>query len=141
MIKQDVLYHYTCVEHLSKILESKHLKLTQSNLKPPKDMSFMEMFGTGDKPVVWLTDSDSIEGHGLEGSVYDKTAVKITVLKKPHMKYWRTWSKQNHINKEWAKQLVKGRRDSTWFVSEEIIPLTDIIKIENRLDGTIYYKQ
>lgn len=140
MSKNDVLYHYTCKEHLPKILESGYLKKTSSNLKPPKQDFLEELSAVNYKPVVWLTDSDLTDGHGLEGSAYDKTAIKITVIKKPHMKYWRVWSKQNRMNKEWAKVFTEGRRDSTWFISESIIPLSDIVRIEERINGTVYYE-
>ena len=129
-----VLYHYTARWHLQSIMRSKFLKLTESNLRADITMY---------KPVVWLTtlkDPDE-QALGLNGSTVDKTELRITVRKQPHYMWWNKFSKRHKIDKEWQKLLEENRKPKTWFVSERIIPLEDILKIENRYTGEIYYEQ
>lgn len=80
-------YHYTSKVHVTNILKSGHLKLTESNLKPD-----VEMY----KPVVWLT-TKAIPNDlelGLNGSVVDKTEVKIIVKPQKHFKTWTKFKKR-----------------------------------------------
>lgn len=126
-----VLYHYTSTFHLPQIFQSKFLKLTESNLRLDKTMY---------KPVVWLTTVLEPTGQGLEGSIVDKTEVRITVEHKEKYKYWKVWSRKNKIPKIWADSLERNQKPETWWVSTEEIPFEDIIMIENRYTGEIYYE-
>lgn len=83
----NVLFHYTCMYHLPAIFSSGYLKLTDSNLIAPDGTWETELRSKAFKPVVWLTDSESPENLGLEGSAKDKYEVKITVARKDSMKY------------------------------------------------------
>lgn len=125
-----VLYHYTSMVHLPRILQAGFLKLTESNLRLDR---------VGYKPVVWLTEDSNVVGHGLEGSSVDKTEVKITVEHKKSYDYWKAWSRKNKIPKQWAAALERKQKPETWWVSTTVIPLKDIIKIENRYTGEVYY--
>lgn len=135
MDKAKVLYHYTAKYHLPSILNSGHLKLTESNLRFD-----VEMY----KPVVWLTNQKEPEtfGLGLSGSIVDKTEIRIHVKKKPTptIKTWEQYSAKNKMNPEWKKAFIEGRKPETWFISTKEIPLKDILLIENRYTGEIYYK-
>lgn len=62
-----VLYHYTATGHLASILAEGRLRLTDSQVDG--------------RPAVWFLDTPTTEGrdHGLSGSVWDKTEVRVTV--------------------------------------------------------------
>lgn len=136
----EVLYHYTCAYHLSAIFSSGYLKLTSSDIIPPDGTLETEMKAKVYKPVVWLTDSKEPIGQGLEGSAADKKEIKITVAKKDYMEPWTSWKPQKKMPNWWKKAYCKKQNPSSWYVSEEIVPFTDILKIENRYDGTVYYE-
>lgn len=135
-----VLYHYTCVYHLPAIFSAGYLKLTDSNLIAPDGTIETELRSKTYKPVVWLTDSESPDRLGLDGSAADKKEVTITVARKPYMKYWKSWEPQKEMPKWWKESFTKGYNVSSWYVSERVISFRDILKIENRYDGTVYYE-
>lgn len=139
-MKNNVLFHYTCKEHLPKILKAGYLKLTDSCIIPPDGTLETELRCRAYKPVVWLTDSDCPDHLGLAGSCFDKTEIKITVARRSSMKYWKCWKPQKEMPKWWKDAFCKGMNCTSWYVSEEIIPLSSILKIENRYDGTVYYE-
>ena len=134
-----VLYHFTCKEHLEEILSSQYLKLTDSNIITPDGTLETERRSQAYKPVVWLTDSEYSNNIGLEGSVVDKTEIKITVLKKDYMVRWEDWGPQKEMEKAWRRRFCRNQKISSWYISEQIIPFSDILRIENRYDGTVYY--
>lgn len=136
----EVLYHYTCVYHLPAIFSTGYLKLTDSNLIAPDGTWETELRSKSYKPVVWLTDSESPDRLGLDSSAADKKEVKITVARKPYMKYWRVWEPQREMPKWWRDAFTSGYNASSWYVSERVIPFGDILKIENRYDGIVYYE-
>lgn len=130
-----VLYHYTARQHIPKILYTKSLKLTESNLRTDEEMY---------KPVVWLTTEKEPNAYklGLDGSILDKTEIRIHVKKKPTstVKPWGSYSKKNKIDKEWKSILEANRTPKKWYVSTKEIPLKDIVLIENRYTNEVYYK-
>ena len=136
----EVLYHYTCVYHLPAIFSTGYLKLTDSNLIAPDGTWETELRSKAYKPVVWLTDSESPDRLGLDGSGAEKKEVKITVARKHYMKYWRAWEPQKEMPKWWKAAFTDGYNASSWYVSERAISFRDILKIENRYDGTVYYE-
>jgi hypothetical protein len=137
----DVLYHYTSKYHLQLILNDGFLKLTESNLIAPDGTFQTELKSKNYKPVVWLTDSEITGGNGLEGSMADKTEIKITVRKKPDFQWWHSWSRKNQIDKSWAKALEQGNKSKRWFISEKIVTMEDILKIEDTYTGEVYYNK
>ena len=132
----DYLYHFTSKQHLQDILNSGYLKLTMSSVKMPTRWwvsNYTQHTDTENyKPVVWLTDNpipDAL-GNGLEG-VMDKVAVRITVKKDfEKYKYWLSWANANRMDKEWMKCFIDGRNYRSWFISENIIPVSEFISIE-----------
>jgi len=133
----SVLFHYTCIYHLPAILQSGFLKLTDSNLIAPDGTLETELRSKSYKPVVWLTDSNSPEKMGLNDI---KMEVKITVARRDYMKYWKAWEPRKEMPLWWRKTFCQGMNVSSWYVSERVVPFSDILKIENRYDGTVYYE-
>jgi hypothetical protein len=132
------LYHYTCLCHLQTILDAGYLKLTDANL------TFKPMT----KTVVWLTDDENVTSekrrfYGLDGTftspLYDKSTVRFVIPKKPHYKYWGIWKKQQKHDNEWLKQLERRRKSQNWFISEKVISLSDVSRIENTKTGEVYW--
>ena len=138
IVKNDVLYHYTSIYHAIKIAESGYLKLTDSNLVAPDGTWETELRSREYKPVVWLTDSKVPEGLGLS-SCPMKKRIRITVVKRDTMKYWKAWEPQKHMTRWWRESLCKNEKPSSWYVSEEIVPWLDVLKMEDLETGTIYY--
>lgn len=148
----EYVYHYTSLNNMKEILESGALKLTPSNLLEPKDMHpGINQFGHQDmisetdsyKPVVWLTDSDSPERHGIEPPQslppeLDKKRVRFVLEKKPDYLWWHTWSDKNRINKKYKKRLTLGMAYGSWYICEHEIPLSDILYIEDLQTGEIF---
>ena len=128
-----ILYHYTTEHHLPHILETGFLKLTDSMLKKD-DKTY--------KPVVWLTSQKELTNNdiGQVGAGVDKTQIRIHIKKQQNFKHWNVFSKKYRKNdKEWFDAVEKGCSAEFWWVSEEIITLDDILLIENKYDGTIYF--
>lgn len=127
-------YHYTSKVHVANILKSGHLKLTESNLKHD-----VELY----KPVVWLT-TKAIPNDfelGLDGSVVDKTEVKIIVKPQKHFKTWTKFKKENApLNNKWIDVLENNRTPESWYISEKEVPLSQVELIENRYTKEVYYK-
>jgi len=131
---ERVMYHYTSTYHLPMILEDGFLKPTESNLRA--DIENV-------KNVVWLTDlyEPTPYGLGLVGSIVDKSEIRITITRSKKYKFWKVWSRQNKINKEWAKILEKDRNPNNWYISEKPIPIDDFIMIENVKTGEVLWKK
>lgn len=139
----NYLYHYTCKQYVDSILE-KGLKLTPSNLVPPINMRIVSgcLISDADriKPVVWFSDSESPERNGLDGSFFNKKEIRITVKKTDEYKFWYTWAKHNHIDKQWKKALTDGYNYQSWFIIERPVTVDEIVKIENIITGEILYE-
>ena len=146
----DVLYHYTSKYQLPLILKDGFLKLTESQLRPPtqKEIKEMEQGNYSSleksvedlyKPVVWLTSNNSPSNMGLDGSVFNKKEIKLTLKMREHYEKWDIWSSKNQIDKKWSEALQNGKDSDSWYISESIIPITgdEIIRIENTISGEI----
>ena len=144
----NVLYHFTSKYQLPLILKDGFLKLTESQLKPPTQKEIKEMEqgnyssldkGAEDlyKPVVWLTDNGSPLNMGLDGSVFNKKEIKITLKMREHYIKWYIWSSKNRADKKWLENLQRNKEHDSWYVSEKTIPITgdEIIRIENTVTG------
>lgn len=141
------LFHYTTGAYLESILNEGYLRLSESNLTNWSKVQFDQVaYDQGKlklyKPVVWMTELEEVELKNSLGlfSKYDKTEIKITIKKQAHYKKYRDWAFKNNIDKNWYRRLTQGFASNTWWVSDRIIPLDDIVKIENRYTGEIYYE-
>jgi len=110
------LYHFTCREHLPKILVE---GLTRGEV--PLGPSRTET-------AVWFTTVDHAEKgeHGLALSIYDKTAVRITVDIPSHdskLHRWSHYAKFRKVHPYWYGILDKtgGGFSHTWFIYRGII--------------------
>lgn len=146
------LYHYTCLEHLPKILESGFLKTTESNIS-------IERHDVGPR-VVWLTtDPDCKHGHGIGNNEayaarnatrlsvevtdelmegWDKTRVRFTVrLPNSHVHKWVEWSQKFQMNPVWRKAFVAAAKGgvNTWRVVEHPILQDRWVEVIDRHTG------
>lgn len=146
MNSKKVLYHYTSRMHVGLIMKKGYLKLTPSNLVKPTDLklvrnedgilSWASEMSDLVKPVVWLTDSKDPSVHGLSEF---KEEIRITVPTKDSCKWWVSWAERNRMDKRWFKAIAGNFKYSTWYVSEEIIALKDILVIEDLKTGEVLF--
>jgi len=134
-----ILYHYTCQYHLPAILKSRYLSLTESNFSFEK---------AGLYPVVWLTDLPMPDNMGLlfDTNIPDnlnKTHIRVTIKKKPYMKKWDEWSDLKGMDKQQKQFIITSASAEdtykSWYISEQIIPINDVMIIENIVTGEVYY--
>jgi hypothetical protein len=130
----EVLYHFTCLEHLGSILSARSLKLVESNIDP-----IVEHAGPD---VVWLTSTGDVKnGHGLEAvrgsSGADKFAVRFTVKSGPHCERWKDFSSRHGIKSKWFKTLdsTGGGTSFLWYVSTTAVPSSDWLEIRLMKEG------
>lgn len=130
----DILYHFTSSVGLSAILCAKYIALTESNLNTRE----------GNCGVVWLTSSPDPANHGLkfDGAIpaeHDKTSIRITLPNKETFKQWDKWSTAKGMDGGFKAILIDsagaGDTYKTWYISESIIPIEEILEIENMATG------
>jgi len=135
-----VLYHYTSLYHLNRILQSKRITLTESNL------SFAQQ---GNPRVVWMTDISTPNNHGLlfQDNMPDelnKTFYRISIRWKKHFRQWDEWSEEKGIDPEIKCVLIEsaGAQEvyKSWYVSEIYIPVNDWLTIEDVRTGKVLFK-
>ena len=141
-----VLFHYTTSLHIPSIMADGKLRLAESNLKNWLKLGYdNDAYNRGElklyKPCVWMTtlEEPNVFDLGLHSSA-DKTEIKITIKKQPYFKKWKDWSRANNIDKEWAQAFERGRKPTTWWISEFEITMKDIVKIENRYTGEVIFE-
>jgi hypothetical protein len=162
----ELLYHFTCREHLYNILYREELRTTESNLSIKKENS-------GPR-VVWLMDQhdpdqECIQGgprempaslliQNMQGCVSQEIAEKakrdelvtVTWANKQEFRftikpsypedihYWPSWSRALGISPGWYNALAEGNNNpSTWWVSTRPIDIDDWIRIENTITGEV----
>jgi len=125
-VSSVTFYHFTSGPHLRAI--AKH-GLTVGDV--PTDLA-RERGVIG----VWLTSSDRPDGHGLEGSIVDKAAYRLTVAinsQSPVLHRWTDWAVRN-VTSETIESLHKAaaRNGSSeprnWFVYFGVIAPSDILE-------------
>lgn len=139
------LYHFTCQEHLASIRRSGQLHPTESNVGSP--VYHQPPFGSRRGPdVVWLLDTASLDGigHGLHGSIYDKTAIRITVdLPRPIK--WTDWEWTGLMHPDWYGHLVEAGGGTAavehWYVWPATIRRRHWVSIENARTGRVLWEQ
>ena len=138
-----LLYHFTSRYHLPLILKDGFLMLTESNLREPEPgQKIANVFNNDNlyKPVVWLSRTADAGNCAVMSASVDKSEILITLRERTHYQNWTIWSKNNRIKSSWAKRLTRAYNPNSWYVSEQIVPLTkdEVIKIENIKTGEIY---
>jgi hypothetical protein len=115
-----ILYHYTNKYHLASIRSTGILYPSESNVSWTK--------GHGGPDVVWLTTCDEPSlNHGLHGSVFDKTEVRISVeLPAGWAKRWKKWAPVQGMSESDMDILAETgggwQAADTWFVCTKPIP-------------------
>jgi hypothetical protein len=101
-------------------------------------------------PVVWLTDSPNPDNMGLlfqddMPNYLNKTHVRFTLRKKPYMRRWLEWGDEKGIDEITKQALITTasaeETHKTWYVSEQIIPNTEVLLVENLKTGEVYYRK
>lgn len=120
-----MFYHFTSVEHWIDIQQTGLIYPTESNVGSP--LQGLEPSGVRLGPdVVWLLDGPDLgdAGHGLTGSIHDKTAVCIEV-DVPAIR-WLDWEFTAKMNPAWRSITIKtgGGDDAAarWYVWPAAIP-------------------
>jgi len=138
---KSILYHYTCPYLLPAILKAGYLTLTESNFSFEKAGMF---------PVVWLTSSPSPENMGLlfDSNMpddFNKTHIRFTIQIKPYMKQWDEWCDSKGIDLQQKQAIISSASAEdtyeSWFVSEQIIPINDVLAIENIATDELLYSK
>ncbi|MEO1815520.1 MAG: hypothetical protein ABGU93_08030 [Acetobacterium sp.] len=147
-VVEKQLYHYTSRYQAEQIIEAGYLELTPSNLIKPTDLRTVRYedgnYGTVSeisdpvKPVVWMTDSlDGSEEYTKNPEL--KQRIRISIPMKESYKFWVVWAKKNRMNKQWFKDFTQNSRYGTWYISEDAIPLEDVLMIEDLTTGEVLW--
>ena len=132
--KPEAIYHFTSFAGLSAILRTKHIALTESNLNNREN----------NNGVVWLTSSPDPVNHGLKfdntiPAEHDKTRIRIMIPRKNEFRQWDEWSENKGMDAHYKKALIASadaeETHKTWYISESIIPVGDILQIEDVKTG------
>jgi len=144
------VFHYTCKPNFVRILATRKLLPTCSELKapPPEGMTMRwnaetEVEEPWDpsydiKPVVWFSTSANARAEhvGNESSYYDKTEFRIGLSRTNDFESWRSFAKKNNADKKWRRTIEQGRRPKTWCVHEGPIDLTGIpVSLCRKING------
>lgn len=135
-----VLYHFTNLHYLNKILSEKWITTTESNLT----------FSQSANPrVVWMTDIPMPDNHGLlfQDNMPDelnKTFYRISIRWKKHFRRWDEWSEEKEMDFETKQALIEsaGAQNTykSWYISENNIPINDWLTIEDTRSGKVLFK-
>lgn len=139
-VHPKVLYHFTSLYHLNKILPEKWITTTESNLA----------FSQSANPrVVWMTDMPMPDNHGLlfQDNMPDelnKTFYRISIRWKKHFWWWDEWSVEKEMDSEIKRVLIEsaGAQNTykSWYISESNIPINDWLTIEDARTGKVLFK-
>jgi len=136
----EVIYHFTSLFHLNRILTSKWITTTESNLTVSEFVS---------PRVVWMTDLSTPNNHGLlfQDTMPDelnKTFYRISIRWNNHFKLWDEWSDEKGIDPEIKHAMIEsaGAQETykSWYISESIIPVNDWLTIEDVGTGKVLFK-
>lgn len=136
----EVLFHFTSLFHLNRILTSKWITTTESNLTALESVS---------PRVVWMTDISTPHNHGLlfQDTIPDelnKTFYRISIRWNNHFKLWDKWSAETGIKRETKRAIIEtaGAQETykSWYISEHNIPINDWVTIEDVRTGRVLFK-
>ena len=136
----EVLFHFTSLFHLNRILTSKWITKTESNLTVSESAS---------PRVVWMTDVSTPDNHGLlfQDTMPDelnKTFYRISIRWNNHFKLWDKWSAEAGIKRETKRAIIEtaGAQETykSWYISEHNIPINDWVTIEDVRTGKVLFK-
>jgi len=129
------LYHYTTELHLPLIVAAGFLRVTESNIGSP--VPGVEPSGEHYGPdVVWLTNSDEVDGLGLETTVTLGLGLFRFVVAVPdnEVHHWPTWNKRFAMNDAWRASLERDQRPESWWLIERPIPRREWVAIQRQVD-------
>lgn len=135
-----VLYHFTSLYNLNKILPEKWIMTTESNFAFSK---------SANPHVVWMTDMPMPDNHGLlfDDNMPDelnKTFYRISIRWKKHFRRWDEWSKEKEMDFDIKRMLIEsaGAQNTykSWYISESNIPINDWLTIEDTRTGKVLFK-
>ncbi len=133
-----IFYHYTCVEHLEKIIDDGFLKTSESNVSPSEEHAGPDVVWLLKKPLTgqvpeMLTGRAEISGRPFG---IDKSRICITVDLPPTEvqradKFW----KKHKVEQWWADRLssLGGKsKVKDWYVILRNIPSEEWVEIGDR---------
>ncbi|MDY0256208.1 hypothetical protein [Gudongella oleilytica] len=136
----EVLFHFTSLFHLNRILTSKWITKTESNLTVSESV----------RPhVVWMTDVPTLDNHGLlfqdiMPDELNKTFYRIYIRWNNQFKLWDKWSAETGIKPETKRAIIETARAQEtykgWYISERIIPINDWVTIEDVRTRKVLFK-
>lgn len=114
-----ILYHFTSLAHWKAI---QGVGLTRGDVPTGPTEGFN---------AVWLTDDLNAGAQGwAAGSIYDKSAVRLTVSvrKGPKLKHWSKFAKKIGVPQWWYDALDKagGGNSEHWYIHLSAIPMKNI---------------
>lgn len=136
----EKLYHFTSLFHLNRILMSKWITTTESNLIVSEFVS---------PCVVWMTDISTPDNHGLlfQDTMPDelnKTFYRISIRWNNRFRLWDKWSTATGIEPEIKQAIIEttGAQETykSWYISEHNIPINDWVTIEDVRTGKVLFK-
>lgn len=125
------LYHFTSATNIQAILDSGYLKTVESNISLKREHAGPD--------VVWLTTSPSANaGHGLQGSLVDKTEIRVTVeVDSRSVHKWREWARARGSNEATISALTRSGGSGSWRVVMTRIPAERWTEVRNMVTGEV----
>ena len=133
-----IFYHYTCIEHLEKIIDDGFLKISESNVSPSEAHAGPDVVWLLKKPLTgqvpeMLTGRAEISGRSFG---IDKSRIRITVdLPATEVQRADKFWKKHKVEQWWADQLNKlGGKSKVkdWYVIIRNIPSEEWVEIGDR---------
>lgn len=136
---QVIAYHYTCVEHLPKILEDGYLKVTESNISLKKKDAGPRVVWLSKKPDLAITRDSGLQYMTL----VDKYAVRFQLaLPRREVMPWHDWAKRHGCAQTTVDALAKASGSHSWLVIERPVILPrECLSIINTNTGEIYFER
>ena len=136
-----IFYHYTCMEHLDKIIDSGYLKLSESNISPEEEKAgpgvvwLVKKRITGKAPSMLTSRAVLSSGGKLVPVTIDKSRVEITVdLSSEEVQRSDKFFRKHKSPTWWVEALedYTNSKARDWYVIERTIPSEEWIEIKDR---------